>query len=101
MADIMNEEDSDISLDDVLMSCELSTRTAHLVSAGMELVSGVPAISATCVFCGTIVSVECRRLNTAYHDEASNWMTSCRCCWKSAVEHYKEMWLEYYSGQGI
>lgn len=42
-----------------------------------------------------------RRLNTAYHDEQDNWLRSCEDCYNERVEHYKDLWSEYYNSQGV
>lgn len=39
-----------------------------------------------------------RRLNTRYHNEEANWMTSCRACFERAWSDYDSMWAD--SGQG-
>lgn len=36
--------------------------------------------------------------NTAYADEASNWVTMCPRCAEAEAEHWRERWEEYYSG---
>jgi hypothetical protein len=56
---------------------------------------------AVCVFCGILGYIITRRLNTAYSVESSNWMCSCLDCYRETVDHYRELWDEYYSGQAI
>ena len=43
---------------------------------------------------------EYRRQNTAYHDDASNWMWACDPCQEIMDEHWAEMWADYYASRG-
>lgn len=54
-----------------------------------------------CPACGDphSLTVERRRLNTAYHNEESNWQTSCCHCFRESVEHYQELWDDYNSSR--
>lgn len=52
-----------------------------------------------CHFCDKqSYTVERRRLNTQYVDDASNWLTSCAACYADQEEYYAERWAEYYNG---
>lgn len=37
-----------------------------------------------------------RELNTAYEEDEMNWIYTCKECYKEAITHYEEMWLDYY-----
>lgn len=43
--------------------------------------------------------VERRRLNTQYHDDESNYMTSCISCYQEMYDYYEELWADYYSSR--
>jgi len=45
-------------------------------------------------------SVERRRMNTAYINDESNYLTSCRSCFLRSEEYWKEQWDDYYSMVG-
>lgn len=42
-------------------------------------------------------TVKRRRLNTAYVDEESNYLTSCLSCYWETVDYYQDLWDDYYS----
>lgn len=52
-----------------------------------------------CSNCYSTDKVERRRLNTMYHNEESNWLTSCEVCYDEAYEHFADQWREYYQGR--
>lgn len=74
----------------------LATYLVSFVGAGVKIVRGEPR-TAACPCCGEVREVWEWRLNTAYADEASNWLESCEECYREAVEHYRELWAEYYN----
>ena len=43
-------------------------------------------------------TVERRRRNTAYADDASNFLTVCRECQDEDDAYYAERWADYYAG---
>lgn len=45
-------------------------------------------------------TIERRRLNTAYCDPESNWLTSCEECFREAWDNFEEQWAEVISGSG-
>ncbi len=47
------------------------------------------------------LGVKRRRLNTAYPNDESNFLESCGPCHQDAVEHYAELWDEYYNVVGV
>jgi hypothetical protein len=50
-----------------------------------------------CPGCGRYVDdVAKRRLNTAYHKDSMNWVTSCEDCFREVWEYYRELWGTYY-----
>lgn len=67
-----------------------STLTNHGLRAHGEFVGLV------CPCCHRFRRVERRRLNTAYNDDERNFMVSCDFCYEDAVEHYKDLWEDYY-----
>lgn len=53
-----------------------------------------------CPICdGDDGTVERRHQNTAYVDEESNWLTSCKECFDEAEEYWAERWAEYYGSR--
>lgn len=53
-----------------------------------------------CLCCGVYThDVERRRMNTAYVNEASNYLTSCLSCYEESERHWAELWAEYYAGR--
>lgn len=38
-------------------------------------------------------------INTAYHDEMSNYMFGCKNCHAETNEYYDELWAEYWSSR--
>lgn len=53
----------------------------------------------TCPCCGTVSdTVERRRMNTAYADEESNYLTSCLACFEMSEDYWRERWADYYGG---
>lgn len=53
-------------------------------------------------YCGRMcggydLNVERRRLNTAYVNEESNYMTSCIFCYLEAYKYYEDLWADYYA----
>jgi hypothetical protein len=59
----------------------------------------VKSILGHCNCCGRyFMYPERRRLNTAYVNEESNWLTSCQECYDEACDHYAELWNDYYGG---
>ncbi len=71
--------------------------TADMVGAGLvQVVRGEPRTGA-CPRCDEVREIRERRLNTAYTDDASNWLESCEECYRETVERYREMWVEYYN----
>jgi hypothetical protein len=38
-----------------------------------------------------------RRLNTAYVEDKRNWLSSCERCYEEAVEHYQNLWDDYWA----
>jgi len=60
----------------------------------MDLV--IKLLSGECPNCGFKKSnIKNRRMNTAYHDEASNWLLSCGTCFYISEENWAEMWKDY------
>jgi hypothetical protein len=41
-------------------------------------------------------TIERRRLNTAYDNDAANWLGSCKDCFDAAWAGYEELWKAYY-----
>lgn len=86
--------------DDDLKQHRVSTTIAHMVTAGLDLKDSVSV--GTCPCCERInVEVSRHRLNTAYANDAENWLVSCVECFEDTREYYAELWAEYYNGQGI
>ena len=53
-----------------------------------------------CSYCNRLTNtVDNRRINTAYEDEESNWMASCKECYEDAQQHYADAWSTYYSSR--
>jgi hypothetical protein len=55
-----------------------------------------------CNSCGEEVpdnEIQRRRLNTMYHDEESNWLTSCLTCYDDAISYYAELWEQFYGSR--
>ena len=55
-----------------------------------------------CKGCGEDYSeneIQRRRLNTAYVNEESNWLTSCLDCFKETWDYYQELWDDFYSSR--
>jgi len=44
---------------------------------------------------------ERRRQNTFYPDEEDNYVTLCPQCHKDNESYWEDMWIEYYSSQGL
>lgn len=81
-----------------IQEARLQRLTADLVSAGLEIIDSERVDATVCPGCGILKpDVAKRRINTAYHDDESNWQVSCRECWKETIEHYRELWAEYRS----
>jgi hypothetical protein len=51
-----------------------------------------------CCGCGRIGWHKNRRLNTAYVNDAQNWVRSCQDCYDEMWEHYAHLWSELYYG---
>lgn len=51
-----------------------------------------------CQCCDTTEGLIHYHQNTAYHDEASNWVTLCPPCKEQNDEHWRSMWAEYRAG---
>ena len=41
-------------------------------------------------------SIERRSRNTAFQDEESNFLTSCKECWEEDDSYWAERWADYY-----
>ena len=41
-------------------------------------------------------SVKTKRRNTAYCEEASNWLTACSNCHRDDYEYFADLWNQYY-----
>ena len=79
----------------------VSTLESDLVQAGFEILSG-PLHSGICQLCDRESdNIAKRRLNTRYVDDRSNWMESCHECYQDRVDHYRDLWNEYYNSQGL
>lgn len=70
---------------------------AHMVSSGLDLSESTMLYA--CPICEQQKgeSIRKRRLNTAYADDAENWIICCQECFDERVDHYKELWKEAYS----
>lgn len=69
-----------------------------IVTVGAALIG---AMFRKCPRCERVTrDVKRRRLNTAYVNEADNWHTSCGACHQDGLEHFEQMWQEYYSMRG-
>ena len=56
------------------------------------------ALQCICPYCKNVApDLRVRRLNTAYEDDASNWLFSCHQCFRESFERYSEQWSEYYA----
>lgn len=42
--------------------------------------------------------VKTERRNSAYVDEASNWITACKSCRELDEEYFASLWEDYYGG---
>ena len=72
-----------------------------LTTAGVEIRVGFPRTD-VCPQCGNRKeNIQSRRLNTRYADDSANWLDSCHDCYLEAVEHYRDLWGEYYHSQGF
>jgi len=72
-----------------------------LITAGVEIRKGFPH-TGVCPLCNKQKeNIQVRRLNTRYADDSENWLDSCHECYLEAVEHYRELWGEYYASQGF
>ena len=80
---------------DALEKHFLATRTARAVQAGLDI--SEPSQQAECLGCHRVTAVRRRRMNTAYVNEESNWVTCCDECFAETVEHFADLWATYYS----
>ena len=58
---------------------------------------GAEFVGIVCPCCHAFSRVDRRRLNTAYVDDERNYLESCRDCFEAEVEHYADLWADYYS----
>jgi len=70
---------------------------ARLVSSGHEI--SLPSVLEECPICQKKTTVKNYRINTAYTNDADNWQESCHDCYLDTVDHYRELWNEYYNSQ--
>lgn len=88
----MDKEDKDLELERIKLT------DAHIVSAGHEI--SQPSILTICPRCERSgLEIKKYRINTAYSDDESNWQESCRDCYVETVDHYNDLWNEYYRSQ--
>lgn len=88
--DISNEE---------LESHRRKMLAVGFINAGVTITNNALGVeeSGHCAICERDnLCVMSRRLNTAYHDEQMNWLRSCEDCYNERIEHYRELWNEYY-----
>lgn len=54
-----------------------------------------------CPCCGRYFkwSITTEPRNTAYCEEANNYMTACKDCHKDDYEYYAELWKDYYASR--
>lgn len=78
----------------------LKLKVAHFVSAGLEL--ALPSHLEACPCCNReTIDIKKRRLNTAYVKDEANWLESCYDCYQQRVDHYSELWTDYYLSRGV
>lgn len=83
--------------DDEVERERLKLLTAHFITHGAQICGSAP-YSGLCLSCAEKKDdIAKRRLNTAYPDDASNWMLSCGECFEEARAYYAERWTDYYN----
>ena len=100
--------DSDDAIDflafdgDPLEDHRRKSAECQLVGMGVTIYRGDKPTTGQCPVCSLEKpDVATRRLNTMYHNDESNWLHSCGDCYADAVDHYRELWDEYYNGLGV
>lgn len=85
--------------DDELEKLRLQQTLVTLISHGSIVTRPLPEPVTICPYCDqSKPDITTRRINTLYHDDESNWITSCLDCYKETIAHYNEMWSDYYAG---
>lgn len=80
------------------MSAEIHKATLAHATAAIYKYAGFPAGNLPCEgYHCTRTDAARQRQNTAYVDDAQNWVTLCPECAKENAEHWAEMWADYYS----
>jgi hypothetical protein len=71
--------------------------TRKAVSLGTEIIDESCEVPNECPTCGVSDgTVARRRRNSAYVDDAENWLVSCMSCYKEDWQRLQGDWDEYY-----